>query len=173
MLTQTQHNTTQHNINASLNLSLSALSPPPSFSRPNSKDMPVQSMICRPSAGDTLKLQGTKDHPTVKVKGFAWGGGGSGINRVDVSTDGGKTFTRANLIEKPIKERRGAGEALAFVIISNMCFFCRRQNSQRFDSQPLTRSSQTLQSGRGNSLKRRSLYRQNKRRKYAEAKRSS
>ena len=42
----------------------------------------------------------------IKIKGIAWGGGGSGINRVDVSIDGGETFTRAELIEKPIKENR-------------------------------------------------------------------
>ena len=31
---------------------------------------------------------------TLRVKGIAWGGGGAGINRVDVSIDNGKTFTR-------------------------------------------------------------------------------
>jgi len=72
------------------------------------QDMPVQSMICTPSAWDTLKLQGSKDHPTIKVKGFAWGGGGSGVNRVDVSSDGGQTFTRAELLAKPVQQRRGA-----------------------------------------------------------------
>ena len=41
-----------------------------------------------------------------QVKGFAWGGGGAGINRVDVSLNGGKTFTRADLMESPVKQRR-------------------------------------------------------------------
>ncbi len=49
-----------------------------------------------------------KDAPTVRVKGVAWGGGGEGVNRVDVSLDGGKTFTRAELKEAPVKQRRGS-----------------------------------------------------------------
>jgi hypothetical protein len=40
------------------------------------------------------------------VKGVAWGGGGSGINRVDVSLDDGKTFTRANVLESPVAQQR-------------------------------------------------------------------
>ena len=43
---------------------------------------------------------------SLKVKGVAWGGGGQGVNRVDVSLDGGEHFTRADLIEKPIQQRR-------------------------------------------------------------------
>ncbi|GMH86965.1 hypothetical protein TrVE_jg3486 [Triparma verrucosa] len=76
------------------------------------QEMPVQSMITVPSAGDTLKVEGPPDAPYVKVKGVSWGGGGSGISRVDVSADGGKNFTRADLIEKPKdvqeRERRGS-----------------------------------------------------------------
>ena len=41
-----------------------------------------------------------------QVKGIAWGGGGQGINRVDVSLDDGLTFTRADLLEKPLEHRR-------------------------------------------------------------------
>ena len=40
------------------------------------------------------------------MKGLAWGGGGLGVARVDVSVDGGDHFTRADLITKPIKEKR-------------------------------------------------------------------
>ena len=62
------------------------------------------------------------------MKGIAWGGGGLGVARVDVSADGGEHFTRsvsanqkppiltinqsealifrAELLEKPIKEKR-------------------------------------------------------------------
>ena len=43
---------------------------------------------------------------TITVKGIAWGGGGLGIARVDVSVDNGEHFTRADLVEKPIKEKR-------------------------------------------------------------------
>lgn len=69
------------------------------------QQMPVQSMITRPSANEIIAAakSGCK---SIKVKGLAWGGGGHGINRVDVSLDDGKNFTRAELLEKPIKQRR-------------------------------------------------------------------
>lgn len=90
---------------------------------PPVQDMPVQSMITEPSAGDTLSLNCASnrlsynkelDQYTVKVKGFAWGGGGAGINRVDVSLDGGETFTRAELLEKEVKQRKGSEWAWQF-----------------------------------------------------------
>lgn len=68
-------------------------------------DMPVQSLITQPSAGDILAAAKT-GMKSVKVKGIAWGGGGSGINRVDVSLDGGQHFTRATVLEQPIQQRR-------------------------------------------------------------------
>ena len=40
------------------------------------------------------------------MKGIAWGGGGLGVARVDVSVDNGENFTRAELVTKPIKEDR-------------------------------------------------------------------
>lgn len=84
---------------------------------PPVQEMPVQSMITVPSPGDTLSLNCASNRLSyddktgqfsVKVKGLAWGGGGSGINRVDVSLDGGDTFTRAELLDNPIKQRRGS-----------------------------------------------------------------
>lgn len=75
-------------------------------------EMPVQSFITSPSAGDILAS--TKCSDGIFIKGIAWGGGGSGINRVDVSIDGGKTFTRADLLESPIKQRRGSNWAWVF-----------------------------------------------------------
>ena len=55
--------------------------------------LPVQSAICEPEDGQVLD-----DDTHVSVKGYAWSGGGRGINRVDVSADGGKTWTTADLI---------------------------------------------------------------------------
>lgn len=75
---------------------------------PAVQEMPVQSFITSPSAGDTLKVTLYDGVPAVMVKGIAWGGGGQGINRVDVSLDGGKTFTRADLLNPPIQQRRGS-----------------------------------------------------------------
>ena len=40
------------------------------------------------------------------LKGIAWGGGGRGVNRVDVSLDNGKNFTRAEMLEKPVEQKR-------------------------------------------------------------------
>ncbi len=39
----------------------------------------------------------------IVVKGFAWSGGGKAVYRVDVSSDGGKTWTQAKII-KPLYE---------------------------------------------------------------------
>ena len=63
---------------------------------PPVQEMPVQSLITSPSPNEVLAAakSGCKN---IKIKGLAWGGGGSGINRVDVSIDDGKTFTRAHL----------------------------------------------------------------------------
>jgi hypothetical protein len=74
---------------------------------PAVQEMPVQSFITTPSAGDTLAVTLYNGVPAVMVKGIAWGGGGQGINRVDVSLDGGKSFTRADLLNPPIQQRRG------------------------------------------------------------------
>ena len=43
---------------------------------------------------------------SIFVRGVAWGGGGQGVARVDVSVDGGSTFTRADLLPKPVTEQR-------------------------------------------------------------------
>ena len=72
---------------------------------PAVQEMPVQSMITTPSPHEIVASI-KSGHKSIFVKGVAWGGGGSGINRVDVSLDGGDHFTRAELIEKPIKEHR-------------------------------------------------------------------
>ncbi len=72
----------------------------------------AQSMITSPGAHDTIAVNVSagstgRASPTIRVRGLAWGGGGDGINRVDVSLDGGVAFTRAELLPPPIKQRRG------------------------------------------------------------------
>jgi len=69
------------------------------------QEMPVQSLITSPSAGDVLSALKRGDD-AIEVRGVAWGGGGQGVNRVDVSLDDGANFTRAEMLEKPIHERR-------------------------------------------------------------------
>ncbi|HSN86843.1 MAG TPA: sulfite oxidase [Thermoanaerobaculia bacterium] len=54
-------------------------------------DFPVSSVICAPLEGETLAAG------TVTVKGWALAGGGRTVERVDVSTDGGRTWTVASL----------------------------------------------------------------------------
>ncbi|GAB2278468.1 hypothetical protein Dimus_013150 [Dionaea muscipula] len=57
-------------------------------------DFPVQSAIC--SLEDTNVLKDGK----ITVKGYAVSGGGRGIERVDVSIDGGKTWVEASRYQK-------------------------------------------------------------------------
>ncbi|KAF9666235.1 hypothetical protein SADUNF_Sadunf16G0208500 [Salix dunnii] len=65
-----------------------------STSRPQ-MDFPVQSAIC--SLEDVTAIKPGK----VKVSGYAASGGGRGIDRVDVSVDGGKTWVEASRYQKP------------------------------------------------------------------------
>ena len=66
------------------------------------QELPVQSFVCNPPQNSIV---GVKDATDIPIKGVAWSGGGKGIVRVEVSIDGGKTFTETDLY-KPIKERR-------------------------------------------------------------------
>jgi len=60
---------------------------------PAIQELPVNSVICVPPPGTKI----TTDDKEVEVKGYAWSGGGRGIVRVDVSGDGGKTWSEAEL----------------------------------------------------------------------------
>lgn len=66
------------------------------------QELPVQSFVCNPPQNSVV---GMKDGTSLEVKGVAWSGGGKGINRVEISLDGGKTFVPTDLY-KPVKERR-------------------------------------------------------------------
>ncbi|RWS17559.1 putative sulfite oxidase-like protein [Dinothrombium tinctorium] len=61
---------------------------------PAIQDLPVQSAICKPANGEVLRRD---KNGCIKVEGYAWSGGGRKIVRVDVSADGGKNWTVANL----------------------------------------------------------------------------
>ena len=61
------------------------------------QELPVQSAICSPLAGTTVK---TKDK-SIAIKGYAFSGGGRAITRVDVSVDGGVTWHPANIEAEP------------------------------------------------------------------------
>ena len=64
-------------------------------------EQPVTSFICNPPQNSII---GAKNAADITLKGVAWSGGGRKIERVDVSLDGGKTFTAAELF-KPIEQR--------------------------------------------------------------------
>ena len=60
---------------------------------PAIQEMPVQSIICDPEEGSSLNLG------YITISGLAWSGGGRGVVRVDVSSDGGKTWQTADLLD--------------------------------------------------------------------------
>eukprot|EP00049_Salpingoeca_infusionum_P013216 m.246811 g.246811 ORF g.246811 m.246811 type:complete len:623 (+) comp15387_c0_seq1:179-2047(+) len=62
---------------------------------PSVHDMPVQSAITIP--GPAMLVE--PDEEVVTVCGYAWSGSGRNIVRVDVSSDGGKTWTTADLLD--------------------------------------------------------------------------
>ena len=57
------------------------------------QDYPIQSAICSPDEGEVL----VSESGFITVKGYAWSGGGRVIIRVDVSMDGGKSWSEAEL----------------------------------------------------------------------------
>lgn len=69
---------------------------------PSIQELPVTSAICSPSPGENVKLN--KDG-TVTVKGYAWSGGGRKIVRVDLTADGGKTWSTASFTDQDPAER--------------------------------------------------------------------
>lgn len=58
-------------------------------------DFPVQSAIC------SLEDVNVGMNGKIAIKGYAVSGGGRGIERVDISTDGGKTWKEASRYQKP------------------------------------------------------------------------
>ncbi|KAJ9472843.1 putative sulfite oxidase [Diplonema papillatum] len=62
---------------------------------PPVKEMPVQSAILIPDDSEGIKA----DQETVIASGYACGGGGRGIHRVDVTPDNGNTWIPAELYE--------------------------------------------------------------------------
>eukprot|EP00842_Homolaphlyctis_polyrhiza_P002854 jgi/Hompol1/356/HPOL_003107-RA len=62
------------------------------------QELPVQSAILSPQPGATLVPDASG---LATIKGYAVSGGGRGINRVDVSIDGGKSWIDAELVQTP------------------------------------------------------------------------
>ncbi|KAB7504841.1 putative sulfite oxidase, mitochondrial [Armadillidium nasatum] len=74
---------------------------------PAIQDMPVTSAICSPLEGETVKI---KKDGAFEVKGYSYSGGGRKTIRVDISTDGGKTWREVDeLISDDAKHPRAWG----------------------------------------------------------------
>lgn len=63
--------------------------------------MPVTSAICNPGNNSNISIN---KNGCVKVKGYAWSGGGQRIVRVDLTADGGKNWHVAKLIHDSNEE---------------------------------------------------------------------
>ncbi|KAL4422084.1 hypothetical protein ABPG77_001552 [Micractinium sp. CCAP 211/92] len=70
----------------------------------------VQSAVLTPEAG-TVYPAGTTS--SIRAKGYAWSGGGQPIARVDVSADGGATWSVARIVEQ---ESRPSGRMWAWTM---------------------------------------------------------
>ena len=66
---------------------------------PAIQELPVTSFITSPADESTLSVSGGEKSEEVTLRGIAWSGGGRGVVRVDVSADGGKTWSTADIIE--------------------------------------------------------------------------
>jgi sulfite oxidase len=79
---------------------------------PSIQELPVQSAICLPQPGHTV----SEEEESITAKGFAISGGGRGIVRVDVSSDGGETWHTAKLQQIPEQQSRGYNKAWAWTL---------------------------------------------------------
>merc|ERR1719320_759646 len=68
--------------------------------------LPVQSIICEPLNGATLS--GSDDY--IVIRGIAWSGAGRGVCRVELSLDGGESFTAAEILPAPGTKVRSSSE---------------------------------------------------------------
>lgn len=66
--------------------------------------MPVQSAVLSPMPGASLTPDSSG---CIEASGYAWSGGGLSINRVEVTVDGGQTWTSAELLEPGVKQPDG------------------------------------------------------------------
>ncbi len=76
------------------------------------------------------------------MRGYAWSGAGSGIIRVDVTSDGGRTWTTANLQQHSSSQRRGRCVwCAAGARTCPQALFCPQAGSALLEGLPLCRTS--------------------------------
>ncbi|PAV64919.1 hypothetical protein WR25_10554 [Diploscapter pachys] len=68
---------------------------------PSIQEYPIQSAFCIPQPGAAV----SRSEETIDVAGYAWSGGGRGIIRVEISTDGGKTWQTADIEQDPQQDQ--------------------------------------------------------------------
>ena len=66
------------------------------------QETPITAAITDPRPGEAI--EGPAEEVT--ARGYAWAGGGKGVIRVDVTADGGKSWTTAELKHVPQKWNR-------------------------------------------------------------------
>ncbi|XP_062139581.1 sulfite oxidase, mitochondrial [Drosophila sulfurigaster albostrigata] len=73
------------------------------------QSMPVTSAICSPMPEEHVKVDGDG---FITARGYAWSGGGRRIVRVDLTSDGGKTWHVAELEQEDLPDGRHYGWSL-------------------------------------------------------------
>ncbi|KAM8720180.1 hypothetical protein ACLKA7_006256 [Drosophila subpalustris] len=73
------------------------------------QSMPVTSAICTPMPEERVKID---DKGCITARGYAWSGGGRKIVRVDLTSDGGKTWHVAELEQEDLPDGRHYGWSL-------------------------------------------------------------
>lgn len=73
------------------------------------QEMPIQSAVCTPKPNESVAIQWKPNEagqttPVLPIAGYAWSGGGRDIIRVDISIDGGRTWTKATLEQETPKK---------------------------------------------------------------------
>ncbi|XP_046685969.1 sulfite oxidase, mitochondrial [Homalodisca vitripennis] len=72
------------------------------------QELPITSVIGEPTSGASLRL----DKGKIKLKGYAFSGGGHQVVRVDITADKGQSWHTAQLIQEPTRPPRHWGWTL-------------------------------------------------------------
>ncbi|KZV93843.1 molybdopterin binding oxidoreductase [Exidia glandulosa HHB12029] len=68
----------------------------------------LQSVICVPGHGEQILLPKEADNSTYTIRGYAYNGGGTPVNRVEISLDGGATWKYCwrEFVDEPLRHGR-------------------------------------------------------------------
>ncbi|PIC20700.1 hypothetical protein B9Z55_025806 [Caenorhabditis nigoni] len=68
---------------------------------PSIQEYPVQCAICTPAPNTKVD----RDDGTVDISGYAWSGGGRGIIRIEISVDGGETWSSCEMEQEEKQDK--------------------------------------------------------------------